>query len=869
MLYTRKFNFLLAFLFLGIAFFVSPEIARAATISSISPTVLTPGETELTITGAGFGAYDSSGDKVCFNYLESELSYIGLCAAYGSADIISWSDTTIVMKVPSDSSGIMIGGQIHVYTDNTVYDGPYYHLQPVITSVSSTSVYVGDEIKIFGKYFKDALGGAAGSEYYLYVFFNGVSASTATLWTSSEIDVVVPGGASTGAITVGLAFADDSAEVTATGPTIEIYGGITSDTYSYLQTYINQVKVNDAWGLVPDRPGPVVAIIDDGVYINHPDLRNNIWINSNEKIGNGVDDDKNGYIDDIYGWNYVSNSGEMTTRGTHGTMVAGIIGAINNNQIGIAGINPNVKLMPLIVCDSQLGCSNEAISKAIRYAADNGAKIINMSLSTWATTGYTTEFNSAIKYAYDKGVVIVVAAGNGDLEGGIGQDLNIIPQSPVCNEGTNYFVIGVGAVDSNNNLTTWSNYGTKCVDAYAPGVGIVTTAVPAYSTFGDFYDKGDGTSFAAPIVTGIISLLIQKYPTIPINEIITRIWRDIDDSVINAYKVLSDVYVPKVLGQKAGTPFIATGTKNGGGPEVRVFTASGKMLKSFNAYDDKFRGGINVAIGDVNADGLSEIVTSTREGGIPSVHIYTADGKNLKLDFNAYDANYSGGINLAVADLNGDGLAEIVTAPMGGMEPKIRVFGYRNNKIIRVISDFLAYDKNFRGGVAVSVGDIDGDGKGEIVTSPTSKGGPQIRVFGLRNNNYTPITTGIMAYDPKFRGGINSCVGNVNGDDKDEIMTGIVSGGGPHVRIFGVGSNKQIGLLSTGFMAFDPAFHGGISVASVDINSDGKDEIIVGVGGNSNPTVRIFNQSGKQVSKEFNAYATSYKNGITLAGGYF
>jgi len=324
---------------------------------------------------------------------------------------------------------------------------------------------------------------------------------------------------------------------------------------------------------------------------------------------------------------------------------------------------------------------------------------------------------------------------------------------------------------------------------------------------------------------------------------------------------------PKILGVSIGTPFIVTGTKNGGGPEVRVLSTAGKLLKSFDAYDKSFKGGINVSIGDINKDGYSEIITSTREGGIPSVHIYTAEGKNLKLDFNAYDATFRGGINIYAQDINGDGKAEIITAPMGGIAPTVRIFGLINGKMIRVYKDFLAYDKNFRGGVAVSAGDIDGDGKGEIVTSPTSKGGPQIRVFGIRNGQFTPITGGIMAYASTFRGGINSTVGDVNGDGKDEIMTGIVSAGGPHVRIFGVKSNKTIGLLSNGFMAYGTSFRGGISVAATDVNGDGKDEIITGVGGNSSPLIRIFDQTGKQVLKEFNAYSANYKNGITVAAG--
>lgn len=403
------------------------------------------------------------------------------------------------------------------------------------------------------------------------------------------------------------------------------------------------------------------------------------------------------------------------------------------------------------------GCSNDAIIKAIRYAVDNGAKIINMSLSTWATTGYSTVYESAVKYARDHRVIIVAAAGNGDVEGGIGQDLNIIPQSPVCNGATSDAVIGVGAVTADNYLTAWSNYGTNCVDAYAPGVGIVTTAVPAYSTLGGFYDSGDGTSFAAPIITGIVSLLVQKYPRISPNEVVTRLWRDQDGGVINALKVLADTYVP--YGQKDNFPFIVTGTKSGGGPEVRVLTPVGKLLTRFNAYNSDFRGGVNVAVGDVNGDGLPEIVTSTRVGGIPTIKVFDVQGTNLHLEFNVYEASYRKGINIAVGDIDNDGLAEIVT--------------------------------------------------------------------------------------------------------------GIVSAGGPHVRIFGINSKKVLGLLSNGFMAFDPAFRGGLAVTTLDINNDGKDEIITGVGGNSNPTIRIFNKDGKQVSKEFNAYDVKYKNGLTLSAGIY
>ena len=126
-----------------------------------------------------------------------------------------------------------------------------------------------------------------------------------------------------------------------------------------------------------------------------------------------------------------------------------------------------------------------------------------------------------------------------------------------------------------------------------------------------------------------------------------------------------------------------------------------------------------------------------------------------------------------------------------------------------------------------------------------------------------------MAYAEDFRGGINSCVGDVNDDGKDEIMTGIVSAGGPHVKIFGVGRSRAMETLSPGFMAYDPASRGGVSVTSIDTNDDGYYEIITGVGGDDSPVVRVFDSDGYLLSPQFMAYSESFTGGITLAAGYF
>jgi len=320
----------------------------------------------------------------------------------------------------------------------------------------------------------------------------------------------------------------------------------------------------------------------------------------------------------------------------------------------------------------------------------------------------------------------------------------------------------------------------------------------------------------------------------------------------------------------AVNPYIVTGVKSGAAPTVRVYTTDGRLINSFLAYAATMTSGINVAVGDINGDGINEIITSARTGGAPQIRVFDVNGTNLGWDFYAYDGNFRGGVNIAVGDIEGDGPNEIVTAPMSGGSPNVRMFGLRAGNIISTTENFLAYASTFRGGIAVSIGDIEGDGVGDIITTPISNGGPHVRVFGVRNNRYVPVTLGVMAYAETFRGGINSCVGDVDGDGWDEIMTGIVSAGGPHVRVLGVPAlNQGVSLESPGFMAYAVEHRGGIEVTSMDIDGDGISEIITGVGGDGNAVVRFFNSAGAQVASEFTAYASTYQNGITLASGYF
>jgi hypothetical protein len=155
---------------------------------------------------------------------------------------------------------------------------------------------------------------------------------------------------------------------------------------------------------------------------------------------------------------------------------------------------------------------------------------------------------------------------------------------------------------------------------------------------------------------------------------------------------------------------IVTGPTLGGGPQVRLFDASGRLRNSFFAYDQKFRGGVNVALGDVDGDGQEEIVTAPGPGLEPRIKIFTVAGR-LKTSFLAYDQKFVKGVNLTIGDINGDGVEEIITGPGEGGGPQVRVFNARGN----VLSDFFAYDKSFHGGITVSASDINEDGQLEIL----------------------------------------------------------------------------------------------------------------------------------------------------------
>jgi subtilisin family serine protease len=355
-------------------------------------------------------------------------------------------------------------------------------------------------------------------------------------------------------------FPPDNEEPAPDNPPIPTTGsGGTGDDPMYSKQWgMNQMHVKESWSATKGVRDMVVAVIDTGVMYTHEDLVDNIWHNPGEmgmdaagkdKSSNGVDDDGNGYVDDVIGWDFASNDNkpfdftaplldQLFSGGNpgHGTHCAGNVGARSDNGKGIAGVAPGVQIMPLrFITEKGQGTTADAV-KAIKYAVTMGAKVMS---NSWGSEGDdpndgdTKALKDAIQMAQDHGVLFIAAAGNGHQGVGYNNDTDSKPGVPASYDMDN--IISVAAIDVNGALGSFSNWGLRTVDLAAPGVKVFSTVTNSAKYTDTVVDipgsitaTWDGTSMATPHVAGAAALYWSAHPE--------KSWSDVKAAILGSVK---------------------------------------------------------------------------------------------------------------------------------------------------------------------------------------------------------------------------------------------------------------------------------------------------------------------------------------------
>jgi subtilisin family serine protease/formylglycine-generating enzyme required for sulfatase activity len=306
------------------------------------------------------------------------------------------------------------------------------------------------------------------------------------------------------------------------------------------------IDAAEAWDGTTGSDGIVVAVIDTGVDYNHPELKANMWTNPGEIPANGKDDDNNGFIDDIHGYNFVSNNGNPVDNNGHGTHVAGTIGAVANNDVGVAGVAWNVEIMALKFLNAQGSGTTSDAEKAVNYATlmrrDKNVNVVATN-NSWGGGGFSTNLRDAIADSGNQGILFVAAAGN------FSRNNDVTPFYPASYDLEN--IIAVAATDRRDQLAGFSHIGQISVDLAAPGVDILST-LPS-----NRYDSFNGTSMATPHVSGVVALARAIAPSFTSQQIRQAIFDGVDvlpqlggqvatGGRLNALKALDPLRTPKL-----------------------------------------------------------------------------------------------------------------------------------------------------------------------------------------------------------------------------------------------------------------------------------------------------------------------------------
>jgi subtilisin family serine protease len=563
---------------------------------------------------------------------------------------------------------------------------------------------------------------------------------------------------------------------------------IPNDPYFSLQWALNNeiydadIDAPEAWEIEKGKSNVTIAIIDSGVDYTHPDLAENIWINQAEYFGNtSIDDDENGYADDLRGWDFVNNDSDPIDDYGHGTHCSGIVSAVTNNSIGIAGVSWSSKIMALKGLNDEGVGYTANLSEAIYYAADNGADVISMS---WGSYAYSETLKNTLDYAFNNNVVLVAAAGNYDTN------------STHYPAGYDH-VISVAATNNHDEKAEFSNWG-PWIDVAAPGVDIYSTMPTYHVTLNDQgysknYSYMSGTSMSCPFVAGIAALLLSKNPNLHNDDIIKIFKRGIDPCNASNYN-------PEYIGR---------GRINAN-ESLKIDTLSNATAKIVSpSWFDVFSRN-QVTNLEITGDAVGDnFMVKYGKGTYPHEWTMIATGIPQSGSFvvlwnieNLEDGVYM--ISLTVNDSNGNSTdwVEIYISPMR-LEWKSR-FGC--NLFNAPIAE-----------------DLDLDGRKEIVLYDNDINGMSNKLVCLNG------TTGDRKWEYPLHDNFSSfplqAIGDIDNDGKDEILAA------SNYRDTGRTKGCLYAIDADGNLIWQHPFDfGGITsyISLIDTNKDNKLEILVG-----------------------------------------
>jgi hypothetical protein len=323
--------------------------------------------------------------------------------------------------------------------------------------------------------------------------------------------------------------------------------------------------------------------------------------------------------------------------------------------------------------------------------------------------------------------------------------------------------------------------------------------------------------------------------------------------------------LPPIIGPGPGlltNGMFACGAGENGAPRVCLFNqVGGPPVHDFYAFDPNFRGGVRVAVADLTGDGIPDLVAAPGgppPGGFPLPPLVRVfDGRTMRLvsEFLAYSRDWTGGVFVAAAGITPRGRAVVVTGTDVGAGPHVRAFDVVTG---RELASFMAYDVNYRGGVRVALGDVDGDGTADIITSPGPQHVPQIRVFS--GVNQRPVAD-FLAFDPTHQVGAWVASADVTRNGRSDILVGADVNGCGLVRVFDPLRGVKLGEVSP----YPGKFRGGIRVAAFDVNRDGVPDVICSPGPHSPAPVRVFDGRSSKPLTEFLPFEANFAGGAFIA----